>query len=160
MTYVRKYPNLTKPPAEPKSVIGFVWRLRMLGNRIADAPDSRSCVIYRVTRSVTWSQAERLGAVPLEAISSKLGMANEPSMMDQHRRISANAHQLFKLAEHLPADEEALGAVTELLGSKMLGGLIYHRTINPRMSLDELRLIVRYSKAACAFGELRHGRPP
>jgi hypothetical protein len=142
--------------AEPKSVIGFVWRLRMLGDRIADAPDSRSSVICRVTRSVTWSQAERLGAVRFQAICSKLGIiSNEPSMMDQHRRISAKAHQLFGLAEHLPVNEEALGAVTELLDSKILGGLIYHRTINPRMSLDELRLIVRYSKAARAFDEIK-----
>ncbi len=157
MTYVPKYQS-TKTTVEPKSAHGFVWRLQMLSRRIAQATDNRSRVIYRITRSVTLLQAERLGHVRFVEICSKVGISSEPSVIEQHRRIAAKVNWLSKIAEHLPDSEEAISAVTDLLDSKIMGNLIYHRTINPRTSLAQLRMILRYSRAACAFDVIKQAR--
>jgi hypothetical protein len=158
MTYVPKYPT-RKRAAEPKSVIGFVWRMQMLANRIANAPDHKSRIIYRLTRSVTLLEAERLGKVRFNEICLRLGISGDPPAIEQHRKIAAKLETLFNIAEHLPDDDEALSVVAEIDLYVLSQALMHRRTINPRISLDDLRMIARYSKAYGAFNEIKRKAP-
>jgi hypothetical protein len=154
MTHVPKYSR--KPLQMPKSAHGFVWRIQMLDNRIANASDNRSRVIYQLAKSVTFVQAVRLGEDRFEKICSRLGITCCALDMERHEKIAAEQYKLARIAEHLPSDEEALAIVAEIGSDTMyMGGLLFHRIINPRVSLDALRHIARYSRAANAFDELR-----
>jgi hypothetical protein len=142
MTYVPKHHG--KPLKEPKSAYGHVWRFQMLSKRIDGAAAPRSRIMYRLQRSVNLMKAERLGAARFQDVCSRLAISNE--VIELHRRIAANAWILKGMAGYLPDNEEALSIATDIDSNGLARLPFGDRNINPRMSLDDLRDIVRRSK--------------
>jgi hypothetical protein len=152
MTYVPKYSRAKMP--EPKSAHGFVWRLRKLTEDISSATDHRTRVISRINRSFWLTRAEaRFETVGMLEICCKAGLSTEPTVLDAHRRIAAGYSSMIDVAHRLPNDEDAISIVVEARDA-LQRSRTYH-LIAPHLSINRLLQIVRYSKAAFAFDELR-----
>lgn len=152
MTYVPKYPHTRM--AEPKSVHGFVLRLRKLTKDISTAPDHRTKVICRMTRSFWLVRAERrFDTARMLEICFKAGLRSEQSDLDAHRRIAEHCYEMFEVAHRLPNNEEAISVVIE--GRHEPRVRIKYHLVYPHLSINRLRQVVRYSRAAFAFDELR-----